>query len=223
MEEQEREPAVKLIAGLGNPGKRYENTRHNIGFAVVDQWVEDRLRHLGPVTWREEHGALTCRVSVAGTSVLAVKPQGYMNVSGKPLAMLMRFYKFSPGEMLVVHDDIDLALGTLRLRQGGGHGGNNGVRSIVGSLSSPDFVRLKVGVGRPGGEDAGQALAEQEGALSGVGKRPPQSAADWVLSPFTREEEEVVHGIVRRGREAIDAVCEKGLLAAQTLFNRREE
>jgi PTH1 family peptidyl-tRNA hydrolase len=139
--------AIRLIVGLGNPGREYETTRHNVGF----QWV-DELARSQKLSFKNEskfHG-LTARGQLHGHEVLLLKPQTFMNVSGRSVGALTQFYKVEPAEMLVVHDDLDLPPGVARLKMGGGHGGHNGLKDIIAHLGTKDFWRLRIGIGHPG-------------------------------------------------------------------------
>ena len=138
---------VQLIVGLGNPGPKYEQTRHNVGFVFVDELARSK-----GASWKLEnkfHGEV-CKLSLAGNEVWLLKPNTYMNLSGKAVAALARFYKIAPESILVVHDELDIPPGQLRLKQGGGHGGHNGLRDIVAQMGSREFLRLRVGIGHPG-------------------------------------------------------------------------
>ena len=138
---------IKLFVGLGNPGPEYEATRHNAGF----WWIDAVARQLGVtlVPERAYHG-LVARASVQGQSVWLLEPQTYMNLSGKSVAALARFYKIAPHEILVAHDELDLPAGEAKLKQGGGHAGHNGLRDIHAQLGSGDYWRLRLGIGHPG-------------------------------------------------------------------------
>lgn len=138
---------VQLIVGLGNPGPKYEQTRHNVGFVFVDALARSK-----GATFRPEskfHGDV-CKLSLGGSDIWLLKPGTFMNLSGKAVAALARFYKLAPESLLVVHDELDIAPGQLRLKQGGGHGGHNGLRDIIAQLGSRDFYRLRIGIGHPG-------------------------------------------------------------------------
>jgi PTH1 family peptidyl-tRNA hydrolase len=139
--------AIRLIVGLGNPGREYETTRHNVGF----RWV-DELARVQKLNFRNEtkfHG-LTARGQLHGHEVLLLKPQTFMNVSGRSVVALALFYKILPNEILVVHDELDLSPGVARLKIGGGHGGHNGLKDIIVHLGSKEFWRLRIGIGHPG-------------------------------------------------------------------------
>jgi len=200
----------KLIAGLGNPGKRYQDTRHNIGFMLLDYMGE----HLGAdafeaglcVSWRAKLGCLIREVRIKGHPVYMVKPQSYMNMSGEPLSGVLRFFKLSPADLIVVHDDIDLPLGVMRIKSGGGDGGHNGIRSITAFLGTADFVRLKLGVGRPSVEPAAAGQTSEQ-------------VVDWVLGRFTDREAKTVQEILGRGEMALTELCTSGIEVAQRKFN----
>jgi len=138
---------IRLFVGLGNPGPEYESTRHNAGF----WWVDALARELKvmPAPERAYHG-LVARTSVAGQSLWLLQPQTFMNLSGKSVAALARFFKIAPEEILVVHDELDFAPGQVKLKRGGSHGGHNGLRDIHAQLGSSDYWRLRIGIGHPG-------------------------------------------------------------------------
>ena len=191
-----------LVVGLGNPGPEYANTRHNIGQVIV---TEAASRY-GATLSRHKSGAFvgTTRLSGEGAHpgpaiVLAV-PFSYMNLSGGPVAALARYHKVAPEEVIVVHDDLDLPVGTIRLKRGGGEGGHNGLRSVTRSLGTADYVRIRFGIGRPGRMDA----------------------ADYVLRPFTATERKAVPMLIDEAIEAIEAVLTDGLEAAQQRFHTAE-
>lgn len=186
---------VRLVVGLGNPGPAYDGTRHNIGFALLD-----KLQRGG---WREKGRALLGEGVVAGETTLLLKPQTYMNLSGEAVVPVVQFHKVDPGAIVVVHDDIDLPLGTVRVKQGGGDGGHNGLKSVTQHIG-PEYVRLRLGVGRP-----------VEGVAEG-----PQEVADWVLARFSGPELVVVDEQLRRAAEALEVLGKDGLKSAQNRFNR---
>jgi peptidyl-tRNA hydrolase, PTH1 family len=138
-----------LIAGLGNPGSKYENTRHNVGFQVVEALAGKYGTSLAAEKW----DALHCRVNIAGKRIFLLKPQSFMNRSGLPIARFAEFFKIQKSHILVVHDDLDMQPGRLKFVATGGPGGHNGIRSIIQSLGAKDFHRLKIGIGRPGQND----------------------------------------------------------------------
>lgn len=135
-----------LIVGLGNPGEQYRSTRHNVGFLVVDQLT----KRWGGEVYREKWQALHAAHSFQGKNVHLIKPLTFMNRSGKAVVQYYRFFKMTPGQLLVIHDDLDMAPSRIKLVKGGGAGGHNGIKSIVEALGTQDFMRLKIGIGRPG-------------------------------------------------------------------------
>jgi peptidyl-tRNA hydrolase, PTH1 family len=182
-----------LIAGLGNPGREYAATRHNAGWMVVDELAR---RHGG--SWRSKFSGQLAETRLDGSRVALVKPETYMNESGKSIAAAARFFKVPVEAVLVVHDDVDLDEGRLQARAGGGLAGHNGLRSIAQALGSQEFLRLRIGVGRPGRGDR-------------------RSVADYVLAPFAPETD--VDALVGRSADAVEAVVREGLVPAQQRFN----
>ena len=153
---------VRLIVGLGNPGAEYAHTRHNVGFCVIDALAESA----GARYWKSEAGCMVAEVRLAGRNVLLAKPQDFMNTSGGPVSKLMKSRGISPSELLVVHDEVDLEPGDMRLRMGGGLNAHNGLRSIKAKLGTDAFGRARVGIGRPPGrmDVATYVLRELKGA-----------------------------------------------------------
>jgi PTH1 family peptidyl-tRNA hydrolase len=184
----------QLVVGLGNPGPRYERTRHNAGFLVLDVLAE---RIGGRFKAHKSH-ADVLEGRLAGLPVVLAKPQSFMNDSGGPVAGLARFYKVPVSSVTVVHDDLDLPYGTLRLKIGGGDGGHNGLRSMSTSLSSKDYARVRFGIGRPPGR---------------------QDAADYVLREFAAAERKDLGYFLDRAADAVEVLLSDGLDAAQNQFN----
>jgi peptidyl-tRNA hydrolase, PTH1 family len=182
-----------LVAGLGNPGREHERDRHNVGWMVVDELAQ---RHDG--RWRSKFSGRVAEARVDGGRVALLKPETYMNESGRSIGAAARFFKVEPEALLVVHDDVDLDIGRLQARLGGGLAGHNGLRSISQALGTQGFLRLRIGVGRPGRGDQ-------------------RSVADYVLSPFAADDDSV--GIVARAADAVEAILSGGLAAAQQEFN----
>ena len=182
-----------LIAGLGNPGREYERTRHNVGWLVLDELAR---RHGG--SWRSKFSGSLAEVRLGDARLALLKPETYMNESGRSVGAAARFFKVEPEQLLVVHDDVDLEPGRLQARDGGGLAGHNGLRSLAQHLGSQDFLRLRIGVGRPGRGDQ-------------------RSVSDWVLSPFAPEED--VEALVVRAADAVEAVAAEGLDRTQARFN----
>jgi peptidyl-tRNA hydrolase, PTH1 family len=182
-----------LVAGLGNPGREHARTRHNVGWLVVDELAR---RHGG--SWRSKFSGRLAELRLDGARLGLLKPETYMNESGRSIAAAARFFKTAPERVLVAHDDVDLELGRLQARLGGGLAGHNGLRSIARDLASQEFLRLRIGVGRPGRGDR-------------------RSVADYVLAPF--EPEADVDGLVGRAADAVETLVRDGLDVAQQRFN----
>lgn len=188
-----------LLVGLGNPGPRYRDTRHNVGFMVVDRFVEAH----GGVPWREKYQGELADVSVSGERLWVLKPQTYMNRSGQSVGALAHFYKIAPADVLVVHDELDLPWGRIQLKQGGGDAGHNGLRSVTSGLGSKDYVRLRIGIGRPGPDFSGKG-------------------SDYVLQAFAPEEQTLLPEVIRQASDAVSDVLSNGLSAAMNRVNRRD-
>ncbi|RLA16638.1 MAG: aminoacyl-tRNA hydrolase [Gammaproteobacteria bacterium] len=139
---------IRLIAGLGNPGNKYHGTRHNAGFLFAD-----RIAELSQVQWQEKKSFKGLVAALPGNECWLIKPTTFMNLSGDAVAALTRYYKISVDEILIAHDELDLPAGTIRLKSGGGHGGHNGLRDLIGKIGSPGFHRLRIGIGHPGSGD----------------------------------------------------------------------
>ena len=184
-----------LVAGLGNPGPDYAATRHNAGFMVADELA----RRLG-ASWRGKFSGELAETRLDGRRLALLKPQTYMNESGRSVAAAARFFKVAPEALLVVHDEVDLEPGRLQARLGGGLAGHNGVRSVARHLGTPEFARLRIGVGRPERGD-------------------PRPVADFVLSPFPPDLD--VATLVARAADAVETLALEGLEAAQQKFNER--
>ena len=188
---------MKLVVGLGNPGPEYARTRHNVGFLVADEVA----RSLGATFSAGKFSAEVAEGRLAGEKVLVVKPRTFMNRSGEAVGPLLRFWKAELGDVVVVHDDIELEPFRIQVKVGGGHAGHNGLKSLNAHLGSPDYARVRVGVGRP----------------------PPRvDPADWVLGRFGRDEEARLEECVAQAAAAARAVVEQGAVKAMNLFNRRE-
>lgn len=185
-----------LIVGLGNPGPRYHNNRHNVGFMVLDALADDARIPIRRVEFR----ALVGKGTLENEPAILAKPQTFMNDSGQAVAPLMRFYKIPNDKLLVVHDDLDLPFGTLRLRPQGGAGGQRGMGSIMAKLDTQDFARLRVGIGRP------------------PGRMPPR---DYVLHDFDSDEEEILPEVLQSAVDAIRRFVADGIEQAMNDFNGR--
>ena len=187
-----------LVVGLGNPGPTYARNRHNVGHMVIDVLAE----RAGLAFKSHKAGAAVAegRLRPGGPRVVLAKPATFMNVSGAPVAALAKFYKIPPERIVVVHDELDIDFDTVRIKSGGGHGGHNGLRDIVARLGTQDFVRVRVGIGRPPGR---------------------QDPADFVLKDFSSTERQVVPNLLEDAADAVDAIATDGVLAAQNRVNQR--
>lgn len=188
-------PAQWLVVGLGNPGPKYEWTRHNVGFLVVDELAERANLPVQKLKFK----ALTNTALIGGQSVLLMKPTTYMNLSGEAVGQAARFYKIPPERVLVISDDVALPQGKLRIRRSGSAGGHNGLKNIIAHLGSDQFPRVKVGVG---------------------GKPHPDSdMADWVLSKFTGPDKTAMEQTIDRAADAVTCLLEQGVDQAMANFN----
>jgi len=188
---------MMFVAGLGNPGSKYEGTRHNAGFLVVDELV----RRWGANLKSDRFGNLAGAAPIRDNKVIFAKPQKFMNRSGSPLRGLMGFYKGTVENLVVVHDEVDLPFGALKIKLGGGHGGHNGLRDIHQHMGSNAYFRIRFGVGRP---PAGW------------------DTADYVLGQWTPEEQTALGAAVDKAADAVETLVEKGLQAAMNQFHFRE-
>lgn len=188
------ETRPRLLVGLGNPGPEHAHNRHNVGFLCLDRLAE----RYGIGGWRRKHHALVAEGEVAGHPVVLAKPQTFMNLSGRAVRPLVRHYGVPLADLLVVHDDLDLELGVLRLRRQGSSAGHKGVQHIIDTLGSREFPRLRIGIGRPARGDP----------------------VDYVLSDFTLDESIVMDRALDRAVEAIVAWLKLGIEAAMNAYNR---
>ena len=182
-----------LVVGLGNPGREYERDRHNVGWQIIDELGE---RH--GASFKGKFNGWLAEIRVGDSRLALLKPETFMNESGRSVAPAKSFFKVPLAQILVVHDEVDLEIGRLQLRAGGGLAGHNGLRSITRSLGSQEFLRLRVGVGRPERGD-------------------PRPVADYVLSPFALEDDS--REIVVRAADAVEMVAQDGLARAAASFN----
>jgi peptidyl-tRNA hydrolase, PTH1 family len=188
--------AVKLIVGLGNPGSRYQWTRHNAGFMVLD-----RLSHLAGISVAKKgFSALSGEGFWHGHRLILLKPQTFMNLSGRSVAEVARFHKIPCEEIVVVHDDLDIPFGNVRLKKGGGHGGHNGLRSILSDYGTGDFIRLRIGIGRPVRGDV----------------------VDYVLQPFSANEIQDLASVLDGAIDTLESLFTDGLEKTMSLYNNRD-
>lgn len=188
-----------LIVGLGNPGAQYEATRHNVGQMAVDVLAKELQSQFSShkANARVAEGFLR----PGGPRVILAKSNGYMNTSGAPVAALVKYFDIAVDHIVVLHDDLDLPFDTVKLKRGGGHGGHNGLRDIAKALDTPEFFRVRIGIGRPPGQ---------------------QDPANFVLQPFSRSERENLAVLLADATDATQMLIEDGLLAAQQRFHGRE-
>jgi PTH1 family peptidyl-tRNA hydrolase len=183
-----------LIIGLGNPGKKYQLTKHNVGFRVVDRFAEKKgiklKRRLGKMQIGEGR--------IGSDRIVISKPLAYMNRSGSVVKKLIKEMGISLDHLVVVHDDLDLGCGRIKIKDGGGHGGHKGVRSIIEQIGSPDFLRIKVGIDKPQG---------------------PYEGADYVLSPFDNEQLPLIKESIEQASEAIETIIVSGNAKAMSMYN----
>lgn len=187
-----------LVVGLGNPGVKYEATRHNVGQMALDVLA---TRMGGRFSAHKTNSRVAeGRVVPGGPALVLAKSNGYMNTSGGPVAALTKYFDVDPEHVIVLHDELDLPFDTLRIKQGGGHGGHNGLRDIAKALGTPDFLRVRIGIGRPPGQ---------------------QDPADFVLKPFAAAERENLPVLLEDAADATEALTTAGLLATQQRFHGR--
>ena len=186
-----------LVVFLGNPGLKYENTRHNAGFMTADALAKDKSVNIN----RSRYKSLTAECNIGEEKVLLMKPQTFMNLSGEAVAEAAKFYKIPPEHVLVVSDDVTLPIGKLRIRQKGSAGGHNGLKSIIGLLGTDNFPRIKVGVGAP--------------------PHPDYDMADWVLSAFKNQDAVDMDASVKRAAQAVESYITKGPEKTMNLFNQK--
>ncbi len=187
---------MKIIVGLGNPGRKYERTRHNAGFIAVDELAGSLRVDIA----QEKYHALICRARIDSEETVLAKPQTYMNESGRAVGAIVRGTYAAVSDLIVIHDELDLPFGAVRVKIGGGHGGHNGLRSIIEHLGSSDFIRVRIGIGRP---------------------TPGMDSADYVLSLFLVEERQAVPDVMARAVEAVKTVISEGPTRAMNVFNQK--
>jgi peptidyl-tRNA hydrolase, PTH1 family len=193
---------MKLVVGLGNPGFLYTHNRHNVGFMAVSRVAKD----LNIVFDRKQGHARTGMGTLGSKKVLVARPQTFMNASGESVSALAKRWDMKPADIIVIHDDLDLPLGKLRLRLGGGPGGHNGLKSIIARLGTQDFHRVRIGIGRP---EVDQDNGDDKESM----------VIDYVLSNFAREEEKVIEAVLPRVSEAVEAIIREGIVEAMNRFN----
>ncbi len=191
------EKRIWLIAGLGNPGNTYRDTRHNLGFKVLEKVAAAHSIPLDKSKFQTRYG----RGTIEGIESILAQPLAFMNNSGPPLRSLADYFKIPGTNMLVIHDDLDLSFGRLKIKEKGGHGGHNGLKSLMSAFGGGDFVRLRIGIGRPVDE---------------------RSVTDHVLSSHTTKEAEILSQILDRAQKAVAVILAKGLTVGMNRFNDRQ-
>jgi len=186
-----------LIAGLGNPGQQYAGTRHNAGFMMLDYLAEKNKLTFADSKWK----ALVAKAIVWDESVVLLKPETFMNLSGTAVAQAAHFYKLQPAHIIVIHDDLDMKFGRIKIVSGGGDGGHKGIRSIIEHLGTKEFTRIKIGIGRPD---------------------PPVLPEKYVLGKFDSAEKEIIKRKMSVAYEGIRILLQQGIAAAMTLINHKE-
>ena len=193
---------MKLIVGLGNPGRAYANNRHNIGFMCLKHFAKTQ----GICLDKKQGQARIGTGEVAGGKVVVARPQTYVNQSGQSVSRLIKRFNLNPDDLLVIHDDLDLPLGTIRIRRGGSSGGHKGINSLIADLDRQDFIRIRVGIGRP-------TIFEDDT------QNKEDEIIAYVLSDFTLEEKQVITRVIPRVSEAIYCLLTDGLTAAMNKYN----
>jgi PTH1 family peptidyl-tRNA hydrolase len=207
--DSESRPSIQwVVAGLGNPGEQYSRSRHNAGFMTVDRIAKAKGAEFG----RRRFKGVTAEVTLAGKPALLVKAQTFYNLTGECISDLLGYFKIMPNQLIVVHDELDLEAGRLRIKQGGGDAGNRGVRSIAELLGTTDFIRVRIGIGRPP-----EFIVEME-----PGRQPKtEENKDYLLRPMTAAERQTLAPTFERAANAVEAIAEHGLEAAMNRYNQR--
>ena len=189
---------MKIIAGLGNPGREYAQTKHNVGFMLVDALAA----RWGVTSWQEKSEALVAEVRRGAERILLVKPQTYMNESGRALGPLLHFYKLAPEDLIVCHDDMDIPCGTIRIRKKGSAGGHNGIKSILAHVGDEHFARVRVGIGRPA---------------------PGWTVVNHVLAPFAAEDAPKIQAAIEYLLPAVECIVDDDVDMAMNRFNPKKQ
>lgn len=194
---------MKIIVGLGNPGKQYQFNRHNVGFRCIDYLADHHSIPLKKSICQSNCG----QGIITGTEVLLVKPKTFVNLSGTLVSCLMGKYKVGIGDLIVIYDDLDLPIGRIRIRPGGRSGGHRGIKSIIKSVNSTDFCRIRIGISRPDRETSGNITED--------------AVVEYVLGNFTQSEEKIIQQVICDVAEAIECILTQGIESAMNKFNRR--
>ena len=200
----------RLIAGLGNPGAAYQHTRHNVGFMVIDGLAADTMARVA----RQKFNARYCRCDIASIRVILAKPITFMNLSGSPVLQLAEYYDMEASNIIILHDDVDLDFGNIRIKLGGGHGGHNGVRDIISALRRDDFVRIRIGIGRSRFDASATSTR-----ISSSGKK----LVGHVLGRFSAEEMQSLPHLIDSAKKAVTSVLMDGIQKSMNQFNKRNQ
>jgi len=193
---------MKLIVGLGNPGRGYAHNRHNAGFMCINHFAK-----LHGIRFDKKQGKARIGTGeVAGSGVVVARPQTHMNLSGQSVSRLVKKFDINPDNLIVIHDDLDLPTGKIRIRQGSGPGGHKGIASVIAELGSQDFIRIRIGIGRPAASESSAEISEAD-------------IIDYVLGDFTPEEKKTIAGAIPLVSEAIYCLLTEGLAAAMNKYN----
>lgn len=217
---------MKIIVGLGNPGEKYDGTRHNLGFIIVDQFLKD-FEPVEKTAWNREDKFKSEMVQLDWNRkdgeverVILAKPTTYMNNSGLAVALIRDFYKVDPADIWIVHDELDLPVGSMKIRLGGAAAGHHGVESIIGALGTDAFWRFRLGIG-VGNENSARKMRENGGNEKMIARRKVHNVEDFVLSRFATEDRSKYKELVKYGSKALQLALEKGIETAQNRYNTK--
>lgn len=218
---------MKIIVGLGNPGEKYDETRHNLGFTVIDQFLRD-FQPVEKTKWDTNDKLKSQTVHLvwdgqgqADEKVLLVKPKTYMNNSGLAVSLVKDFYKISPEDIWIIHDELDLPVGTLKIRLGGAAAGHHGVESIIASVGTDKFWRFRLGIGVGNEKHSSRLMREDGGQEKVLARRKVHNVEDYVLGRFGTEDRSKVKEIIKHGSKALQVALEKGIDTAQNRYNTK--
>lgn len=213
---------MKLIVGLGNPGEKYENTRHNLGFMIVERFLKD-FEPLHKTSWSDESKLKSQIATVEwqpkngeSTKVIIAKPKTFMNNSGMAVKLIADYYKIAPSDIWIVYDELDLPVGTMKIRLGGAAAGHHGVESIMAALDTDKFWRFRMGIGLPHGHKV-----DGDGVEHLQSRRTVGDTSDYVLAPFDSRDRNKIREMIKYGSKAFEVALEKGMDAARNQFNTK--
>jgi len=203
---------MKIVVGLGNPGEKYEGTRHNIGFAALDHLLK-KYEPLDKSVWEDNKKTKSHikKLSINETQVLLAKPQTFMNNSGMALALLTQYFKVKPEEVIIIHDDLDLPLGKIQIRFGGGSAGHNGIGSVIGALKTDKFTRIRMGIGHPRGQGRSQKSEIKN----------DHTVSNYVVSHFSEGEHKDVRNMIKHVQKNLELLLEHGIETFMSKYNSK--